>query len=163
MALFNYNPEEVNVLVAGLVPITGFVAGTFISARKDEDSFRLVRTADGQFTRIDNESDAWTITLTLHRGSPSNDMLTKLWNFDRLTKEGKLPLIIKDQSGSDLLFSTNSWIEKTPQMDHSETIDSRVWVFRSTNTYVNIGNNESPADLLSDILNVGLSAIPGIF
>lgn len=161
MALFNYNPEAVNVLVAGLVPITGFVAGTFISARKDEEAFKLVRTSDGFFTRIDTEGDSWSITLTLHRGSPSNDMLTQLWNFDRATKQGKFPLIIKDSSGSDLIFATNSWIERTPQVDHSDTIDSRVWLFRCTNTYVNFGNNENPTDMLSDILNVGLSAVAG--
>lgn len=163
MDLFTYNPEEVNVLVAGVVPIVGFATGTFISANKDEDSFKLVRTSDGQFTRVDNESDAWTITLTLHRGSVSNDFLTRIWNFDRLTKEGKLPLLIKDQSGSDLLFSTNAWIEKPPQMDQSDSVDTRVWVFRSTNTYVNVGNNVNPSETLTDILNIGLSAIPGIF
>lgn len=160
MEIFSYNPDEVNVLVAGFVPISGFVDGTFVEVVKDIVPFNSRRTADGTVSRLYNNDATYTITLRLHSGSPSNDVLTKLWQIDEITQTGKFPILIKDQSGTDLFFSTTSWIEILPGMIKSTSVDERVWVLRSSQGYVNFGNNQEVSGLIQDIVNIATSALP---
>lgn len=160
--LFSYIPESVNCLIAGFIPIEGFVDGTFISIDKDEMPYSSVRMPDGTIARKYNNSQTYTITITLHNGAETNNLLTKLWQVDEITQRGKFPLLIKDQSGSDLLFSTESWIEGIPSLTKSNSIDSRVWVIKSAYAVINIGGNEEVSSLLQDITNIAVSALPGL-
>jgi hypothetical protein len=160
--LFNYVPESVNCLIANIIPIEGFVDGTFITVDKDEMPYSSVRMPDGTVARKYNNSQTYTITITLHNGAETNNLLTKLWQVDELTQRGKFPLLIKDQSGSDLLFSTESWIEGIPSLTKSNTIDSRVWVIKSAFATINVGGNEEASSLIQDITNIAISALPGL-
>ena len=160
--LFSYIPESVNCLIGGIIPVEGFVDGTFISVDKDEMPYSSVRMPDGTVARKKNTSQTYTITITLHNGAETNNLLTKMWQIDELTDRGKFPLLIKDQSGSDLLFSTESWIEGIPSMTKSNAIDSRVWVIKSAYAVINIGGNEEQSDLINDIVNIAASALPGL-
>jgi len=160
--LFNYVPESVQCLIAGFIPIEGYVDGTFISVDKDEMPYSSVRMPDGTIARKYNNSQTYTITITLHNGAETNNLLTKMWQVDEITQRGKFPLLIKDQSGSDLLFSTESWIEGIPSLTKSNAIDSRVWVIKSAYAVINIGGNEEVSSLLNDITNIAVSALPGL-
>ena len=160
--LFSYIPESVNCLIGGIIPVEGFVDGTFISVDKDEMPYSSIRMPDGTVARKKNTSQTYTITITLHNGAETNNLLTKMWQIDELTDRGKFPLLIKDQSGSDLLFSTESWIEGIPSMTKSNAIDSRVWVIKSAYAVINIGGNEEESSLLQDITNIASSALPGL-
>ena len=160
--LFNYIPEAVQCLVAGFIPITGFVDGTFITIDKDEMPYVSVRMPDGTMARKYNNSQTYTITITLHNGAESNNLLTKMWQVDEITQRGKFPLLIKDQSGSDLFFSTESWIEFIPSLAKSNSIDARTWIIKSAFAVMNVGGNEDQSDLLQDITNIALSALPGL-
>ena len=160
--LFNYCPESVNCLIAGFIPIEGFVDGTFISVDKDEMPYSSVRLPDGTIARKYNNSQTYTITITLHNGAETNNLLTKMWQVDEITQRGKFPLLIKDQSGSDLLFSTESWIEGIPRLTKSNAIDSRVWVIKSAFATINVGGNEEASGLLQDITNIAVSALPSL-
>lgn len=162
MSIANYCPDEVNVLLAGFINISGFVDGTFVDISKDVVPFSSVRTADGTVARMYNNDQTYTITLTLHCGSSSNDLLTKLWQLDEITQKGKFPLLIKDFSGSDLFFSTTTWIEGVPTISKSNGIDSRVWVLRSSQATINVGGNMEPSKLLQDIANLAISSLPAI-
>ena len=160
--LFNYCPESVNCLIAGFIPIEGYVDGTFISVDKDEMPYSSVRMPDGTIARKYNNSQTYTITITLHNGAETNNLLTKMWQVDEITQRGKFPLLIKDQSGSDLLFSTESWIEGIPSLTKSNAIDSRVWVIKSAFATINVGGNEEASNLLQDITNIAVSALPSL-
>ena len=160
--IFNYCPESVNCLIGGIIPVEGFVDGTFISVDKDEMPYSSIRMPDGTVARKKNTSQTYTITITLHNGAETNNLLTKMWQIDELTDRGKFPLLIKDQSGSDLLFSTESWIEGIPSMTKSNAVDSRVWVIKSAYAVINIGGNEEQSDLINDIVNIAASALPGL-
>lgn len=162
MSIANYCPDEVNVLLAGFINISGFVDGTFVDISKDVVPFSSVRTADGTVARMYNNDQTYTITLTLHCGSSSNDLLTKLWQLDEITQKGKFPLLIKDFSGSDLFFSTTTWIEGIPSISKSNGIDSRIWVLRSSQAIINVGGNTNPSGLLQDITNLAISSLPAI-
>ena len=160
--LFSYIPESVNCLIGGIIPVEGFVDGTFISVDKDEMPYSSIRMPDGTVARKKNTSQTYTITITLHNGAETNNLLTKMWQIDELTDRGKFPLLIKDQSGSDLLFSTESWIEGIPSLTKSNAIDSRVWVIKSAYALINVGGNEEESSLLQDITNIAASALPGL-
>jgi hypothetical protein len=158
----SYCPDIVTVLVAGFIKIDGFVDGTFVQIDKDEMPFSSVRMPDGTVARKHSNSQTYTITITVHSAAVANDLFTKLWQLDELDQSGKFPLMIKDQSGTDLLFSTESWIESIPSMTKSNTIDSRTWTIKSAYSVVNIGSNEAQSDLINDIVNIAASALPGL-
>lgn len=160
MALFSYCPEEVNVLVAGFIPITGFVDGTFINITKDVMPFTSVRTPDGTVSRMYNNDQTYTIEISLYNGSQTNDVLTKLWQVDEITQVGKFPILVKDNSGTDLFFSTTTWIEQTPSMAKSSTVDTRTWVLRSSQAVINFGGNENVSNLINDLVNIATSGLP---
>lgn len=161
MAIANYLPDSVNCLAFG-IPISGFADGTFITIGKDKVPFGSTETADGQVARLYTNSQTYTISLTLHRGSPSNDVLTKLWQLDEITQRAKFPLFIKDLSGSDLFFSTNTWIEGIPNMVQSTSFDTRTWVLRSSQAVINIGSNQDASGILQDLFNLATGALPTI-
>lgn len=161
-SIFNYNPDEVKVVVAGLMNLDGFIDGTFINISKDVVPFSSVRLPDGTVSRLYNNDQTYTVRLTLHSGSGSNDFLTKLWYLDEITQRGKFPLMIKDLSGSDLFFSTSTWVEQPPAIVKSANVDARTWILKSSSALINIGGNGEPSGVLDDLINLATSAIPGI-
>jgi hypothetical protein len=156
----SYTPEEVNVLLAGFIPIKGFADGTFISITKDVMPFSSRRTADGTVSRAYHNDQTYTLALTLHSASEFNDIMTKLWQLDEISQVGKFPILIKDNSGTDLFFSTTTWIETIPEIVKSTAIDNRTWIMRSSQAVINIGGNAEPSSLIDDIVNLAASALP---
>lgn len=157
MAIASYSPDEVNCLAFG-IPLKGFADGTFISVTKDKMPYASIEMPDGTVSRIYTNSQTYTINLTFHRGSVSNDILTKLWQLDEFTQIAKFTLFIKDLSGTDLFFSTNTWIESLPSMVESTTFDTRTWTLKSSQAVINIGSNEDASSILQDLINIASSA-----
>lgn len=158
--LNSYSPEDVTVLVAGVLPLTGFIAGSFVTIKKDVSPFQAARTSDGQVARLYSNDQTYTVTLTLHNTAESNEVLTKLWLLDEITQRGKFPLLIKDQLGSSLFFSTTSWIEGIPDTTYGSEITERTWTIRSSQAVINIGGNASASSLIEDLLNTVTAAVP---
>lgn len=159
--LATYMPEEVTILLAG-IPVSGFIQGSFISVDKDVKPFTSKRTADGTVSRMYNNDQTYTITLTLYSGSDSNQLLTRLWQLDEITQRGKFPLMIKDGSGSDLFFSTTTWIEGIPSLVKSNQYEPRAWTLRSSSAIINIGGNGDAESILNDIVSIAASALPSL-
>lgn len=159
--LAHYSPEDVTILVAGFIPITGLVSGTFVSINKNLQPFVAQRTTDGQVARLKNNDQTYSVTLTLQSTSESNDVLTKLWQFDELLLKGKFPLLIKDNLGSSLFFSATTWIESVPVLDFSDTITNRMWMLRSSQAGINFGGNANASGMLEDLFNTVASIAPG--
>lgn len=160
--LATYVPEDVTILLAGLIPVVGVIEGSFISISKDVKPFISKRTADGTVSRKYNNDQTYTVTISLVSGSDTNDVLTKLWQLDEITQRGKFPLMVKDASGSDLFFSTTTWIEGLPSLVKSTTFDTRTWTLRSSSAVINIGGNGDAESLLTDIVNIAASALPAL-
>jgi len=161
MEIASYCPEDINCLAYG-IPLTGFSDGTFITITKDKVPFGSTETTDGQISRLYTNSQTYTISLTFHRGSQSNDVFSKLWLLDELTKKAKFPLLVKDLSGSDLFFSSSTWIEGIPSMVQSTNFDSRTWILRSSQAVVNIGSNLDASNILQDLLNLAAGVLPTV-
>lgn len=161
-SLANYTPEDVNVLIAGLVSLEGFVDGTFINIVKDITPYTTIRTPDGTTARKYNASFSYTITLSLFSGSGSNELLTRLMAADQLTQKGKFPLLIKDNSGTSLFFGSTCWIESPPELSFSNNFDTRTWVIRAMGSTVNFGGNEDVSDLIDNLVDAFIGAIPAL-
>jgi hypothetical protein len=160
--LFNYVPSEVSVLLAGIMPVEGFIDGTFVTVDKDVMPYRSRVTADGAISRIYFNSQSYTVTLTVHIGSSANTFLTKMWQLDEIAQRGKFPLLIKDGSGSDLFFSLTSWIEVLPSMVKSNSTDTRTWRIKCSSAVINFGSNNGESGLIEDLLNIATSALPAM-
>lgn len=161
-AIFNYIPEEVYVVIAGILNAEGFAEGSFINIVKDEMPYRSRTTSDGQTVRIYRNNQTYTVELTFHIGSASNDFLTKLWQLDEISQRGKFPLFIKDGNGSDLFFSATSWIEGLPTLNKSTNVDTRTWRIKCSSAVINFGSNNGESGLIEDLLNIATSALPAI-
>jgi len=158
--LLSYSPEDVTLILAGVMQVEGYVDGTFISIAKDIAPFSSTTTADGVIARRYINSQSYTLTLTLHSASPYNDVLTKLWQIDEITQRGKFPVIMKDQLGSSLFVSTTSWIEALPVMGFANSITDRTWTIKCAQGVINIGGNDGESGLLTDLMNTVASAAP---
>lgn len=157
MSIANYSPDEVRCLAFG-IPLTGFSNETFITITKDRVPYTTTETPDGTIARLYTNSQTYTIALTFHRGSTSNDVLTKLWQLDEITQRMKFPLLIKDLSGTDLFFSSTTWVEGIPSVVESSTFDTRTWVLRSSQAVINVGSNKDASGILQDLANLALGA-----
>ena len=161
--LAHYSPEDVVILFGGVHKLTGFVDGTFVSVSKDEASFVTRVSADGRPTRVGSSNPIHTVTLTLHSGSESNQVLSYALLLDETTKMAKFPLIIKDKLGGSLFFSLTSWIESPPVSNYSVDIEGREWIIKCSQVSYNIGGNESPSSMTEDVLRTSLGLAGGFF
>ena len=161
-SIFNYSPDEIEVVVAGILNASGFADGSFINIIKDEMPYRSRTTADGQTTRVYRNSQAYTVEFTFHIGSTTNDFLTKLWQLDEITQKGKFALLVKDGNGTDLFFSATSWIEGLPNLNKSTNVDTRTWRIKCSSAVINFGNNSDGSSVVQDLLNIAASALPAL-
>lgn len=160
MALLTYSPSEVNVSIAALYFIDGFVDGSFVTITKDEQNFQYQKAIDGNIARLLRKDDTYTVSLSLAQTSAANDMLTLIHTVDLKTGLGKFPLFIKDGSGSSLFFATNCWIEKLPDLVFTTGIEARVWSIKCSFAAMTVGGNSDST--LSDILGIGSLALTGL-
>ena len=158
--LATYSPEDVTILVAGIVPITGLAAGSFLTISKNLQPFSTQRTSDGEVARLLNNDNTYTISITLHQGSEDNEVFSKLSILDKTTMKGKFPLFIKDLIGTSFFYSATTWIESEPDQDFADTLGTRTWVLRSSQAITNIGSNVAPSGILEDITNTLIASAP---
>lgn len=159
-SLLNYSPSDVSITIAGLYSVTGFAEGTFVRIIKDTQQVTTVRAMDGTMSRIKSPDTGWKVEITLAQSSHGNDILSTLWNVDKVTGMGKFPLFIKDGSGSTMFMAATAWIEEIPEITFSSQLETRSWRFGATDVLVNVGGNGETD--LSSILGLGSSALPAL-
>jgi hypothetical protein len=160
MSLLTYSPSEVNVLIAGLLAVSGYADGQFVNISKDETPFQYAKSMDGGLARLCKKDDTYTIQLTLAQTSPTNNVLSLLHKIDRLRGVGKFPLFIKDGSGTFLLYASNCWVESLPSVSFSNGMETRVWSIKASFADMTVGGNDT--GLLSDILGGASILLSGL-
>lgn len=140
MAVRTYSPKEVIIAIGG-VPMSGFADGTFLEISADAQQFTKVIGADGYATRVKTNNYAGTLTLTLSQSSPSNDILSGILAADRLANAGVVPILIKDLTGTTIIFSATGWIQQFPDLAYGNEINNRAWVLDLAEMDVFIGGN----------------------
>ena len=123
-----YDPKLI-VMAFGGVLITGYAAGTFVQVARNGDSFEKVKGADGGVDRVNRNASDFAVTITIKQTSITNDLLSAIFEQDRLTNTGKLPLTIKDLNGTALFSAPQAWIGKDPDDEYGESMSNRQWRF----------------------------------
>lgn len=140
-----YDPKNVQIIMGG-VPITGFADGTFIDVAMDEDQFTKTVGGDGEVSRAKSNNQCATVTVTLQQTSGSNDVLSGLYQADKLNNAGAVPLMIKEiGTGKTLCFTQAAWVERLPNTTYSKDIEERAWTIATGQLEIFIGGNTTNA------------------
>jgi hypothetical protein len=138
--LRTFDPKSVIIVVGG-VPMSGYADGTFLEITADNQQFTKVVGADGSTTRVKSNNYGGVMTLTLSQSSPSNDVLSGILALDRATNGGVVPILIKDMSGSTIIFSATGWIQQFPDVAFGNEINNRAWTIDLADIDILIGGN----------------------
>lgn len=159
MSLNTYSPSDVIVSVAGLHTVVGYAGETFIKIIKSARPFEKARAMNGEISRLYTEDSTYRLELTLMQSSPTNNVLSMLYNIDAATRVGKFPLFIKDGRGQTTFLSATTWIEQIPDVTFSGGMEMRTWIFGCADASLNIGGNDETS-LVEDALMIGTSLLP---
>lgn len=140
MALGNYIPEKVQLIVGGAI-ISGYVDGTFINVERANDTFSMRAGADGEVSRAKRGDKTGTVTITLLDTSNSNPILSAFHNLDEETGNGIIPILIKDDSGTTLIESAESWVRKPAVVELSNENTAREWMIDCAVLNILVGSN----------------------
>jgi hypothetical protein len=140
MALATFDPAEVVITIGG-VPMSGYADGTFALLTRSVDAYSMVTGADGLTTRVKSNNRSGTLTLTLTQTSPSNDALSGFALLDELSNGGVVPIQVKDLSGTTVLFSATGWVRKIPDVEYSNILSNREWIFDLADFDMFVGGN----------------------
>lgn len=156
--LAHYSPEDVIILLSG-TSISGMAEGTFISVSKEDAPFTTKVSADGVVSRSYTKSPTYTVTLTLHSASPSNDILNDFWLADESSRRGFFSVLVKDPLGSSLFDADTAWVSKTPNMEFADKITNREWVLTCVGSEIVFGGNLEPYDSFRDVFTSPLERV----
>ncbi len=134
MALHQYDAKQVIVII-GVVPVSGYADGSFVSVENNEDAYTLLVGTDGEATRSRTNNNSSRITLTLQQGSLSNALLSGLHEIDKnsISGAGCFPVLIKDLQGTSMYAAEKAWIVKRPTAEFGREAGSREWIIETDN------------------------------
>lgn len=161
MTLPTYSPSDVVISLAGMHTVTGYAGETFIKIIKTARPFEKSRAMNGEISRLYTEDSTYRLELTLMQSSPTNNILSMLYNIDSATRVGKFPLFIRDTRGQTTFLSATTWIEQLPDVTFSNGMEMRTWIFGCADASLNIGGNDATS-AVEDALLIGTSLLPVI-
>ena len=123
-----FDPKMV-VVTFGTIPISGYAAGTFISVRPSGAAFGKSKGAGGDVERINRNQADYEVSITLQQTAAVNAELYAALAADQVTNAGVFPLTVKDLLGKTLFFAAQAWIRQAPDMEESDDLSTREWVF----------------------------------
>lgn len=141
VSVSTFDPKSVVITIGG-IPISGYADGTFLEITADNQQFSKVVGADGYTTRVKSNNYGGVMTLTLAQTSPSNDYLSGILHLDRASNTGVVPILIKDLSGTTVIFSATAWIQQFPDVSFGNEMNNRAWTFDLAEIDIMIGGNE---------------------
>ena len=137
--LYAFDPAQVNVTVMGQT-IVGF-GEEKVTVERSNPGWELTVGADGDATRVKSNDLSGTITITLQQTSPSNNLLSTLFEIDDQDDSGVVNCLIKDNKGFTYVEAKKAYVEKLPEASFAKTHSDRVWVLRCHNLTYFLGGN----------------------
>ncbi len=130
-AFAHYDPEEYSIIFNG-IPIEGFAEDDFLDIEYDSEGYQDQIGADGHVVRYKSSDQRATVTFTLMPSSPSNKVLSAMYNADIKSPNGigVGPLLIRNTQGATVFMGSQAWIQKMPQVTLGKEIGEREWVIR---------------------------------
>lgn len=135
MTLRHYDADEVTIVVGPVLIDDGFADGEFVRIEQESDDFTDVAGSSGEVARSKTLDRRATITIILLQTAAANDALSVISNTDRETAGGAgvVPMMIRDRQGRALYTAENVWIMKPPDVSLDRGATSREWVLRTDN------------------------------
>lgn len=123
--VFAYDPSQVVLSLGGWEP-WGFAADTKIVISKTNDIINPYAGTDGDVSLALSRNRLGTLTMSLQRTSPANDVLSAYAQQMYSTRQVAFPVYMEDPMGYSL--ATIGWIQTQPDDNVSETIQDSQWV-----------------------------------
>lgn len=159
--LATYSPKDINILITGTVDdishsISGYIDGSFVNISRVVPYSEMYNGADSSNMRVIRDIKNHEITLTLHQGSESNDVLSQLFNMDRQNRRNDyvFNVSITDSGGRTVAFAQNAFIGTPPDIDFGTEVAERAWVIQATCMDMHIGGNARLSMDANDTLTV---------
>ena len=118
--------------IAG-IPITGgYADGEFLRIESESDAFTDVAGTDGEVTRSKTNDRRATATLSLMQTADANNLLAALAITDREAPNGAGvgAFLVRDRQGTALYQASECWISKTPDATFDREATAREWTIR---------------------------------
>ena len=130
-AFAHYDPEEYSVIFNG-IPIEGFAKDNYLDIEFDAEGYQDQIGADGHVVRYKSSDQLATVTFVLMPSSPSNKLLSVMYNADIKSPNGIRvgPLLIRNTQGATVLMGSQAWIQKMPKFTLGKEIGVREWIVR---------------------------------
>ena len=157
--LASYSPESVVIVLSNenfQHTISGYTDGTFLNIARVIPHATLYTGADGTNVRVTRSVTNVDITLTLHQGAESNDVLSALLRNDEESRnlDWLFSITIKDTSGRTVVSAPNAFIGTVPDIGFGTEQSDREWVLHAVGASVNIGGNgKLTADTYSTLVD----------
>jgi hypothetical protein len=126
-----YDPENYSVIFNG-IPVEGFAEDDCIDIDFDTEGYQDQIGADGHVVRYKSCDQRATITFSLMATSPSNKLLSAVYNGDIKAPNGLGvgPVLIRDTRGVTVFAGSQAWIQKMPKSTMGKNISNREWKIR---------------------------------
>lgn len=125
-----YNPKML-VIVYGLREVDGFAEDDMVTIKPLGEGTQIYSGADGSVGRSMDPNQTYEVTIALATTSKTNDYFSNVYNLDRSTGRGILPLTIKDLSGTTVFQANQAWITNFPEHKRGRKIEAQEWVFHT--------------------------------
>lgn len=125
-----YNPKML-VIVYGSREVDGFAEDDMVKIKPLGEGTQIYSGADGSVGRSMDPNQTYEVTIALATTSKTNDYFSNVYNLDRSTGRGILPLTIKDLSGTTVFQANQAWITNFPEHKRGRKIEAQEWVFHT--------------------------------
>lgn len=143
-----YDPSQVILSLGGWEP-WGFAADTKIVISKSNDIINPYSGTDGDVSLALSRNRLGTLTMSLQRTSPANEVMAAFAQTMYSTRLVAFPVYLEDPRG--YYITTIGWVQSQPDDTIGETIQENQWV---------IGLKD--ATLLRSAIGVGVNALNSI-
>ena len=133
MSAKTYDVKAHSVNLGGL-DIGRDTADPFVAVEASEDAWTTKTGLDGQVTRSRNRVDFVSVKIKLLYTSPDNDILMGIHLADLNIPGGMMvPLLVRDQLGTNLLVSAEAWIVKVADFEVGKEVGEVEWEVHAAN------------------------------
>lgn len=141
MGVKTYSADQVTVLIGAHIA-SGFADGTFVQIEENGDGVTSVAGADGEVARSMSTDPRKKVTVTLLQTSGTNDVLSTLYEADKISKNGTFPITIKDLRGTTMFGASTAWVVKKSNVSFGKQVESREWTIEAADGAFFVGGNQ---------------------
>jgi arabinogalactan endo-1,4-beta-galactosidase len=138
MTIHSFDLSQVTLTLNNQIA-TGLAEDTMIRLEMDNETFTDNVDSNGDTFRYKNNNHNGKLFIYLNQGSPTNDVLSAVYNVDRQLGNGIFPVLLRDNNGTTVISSIGAFVLKLPPIEFGNTGNNREWVIRMTDVNFFVG------------------------